>query len=51
MAYPDALIYELGAHGIRSIAYDDIDHVIRMREFMADPETSIAELLSENSGH
>ncbi|HEX4492156.1 MAG TPA: AAA family ATPase [Acidimicrobiia bacterium] len=38
MAYPNALIYRLGADGIAPIAYQDTEHFRITREFLASPE-------------
>lgn len=34
MAYPGALIYQLGAEGIRSVAYEDTEHFQITRDFL-----------------
>jgi predicted ATPase len=38
MAYPNALIYRLGAHGIDRVAYEDTEHYRITRDFLSSPE-------------
>ena len=38
MAYPDARIYVLGADGIREVPYQDTEHYLVTRGFLANPE-------------
>lgn len=38
MAYPDAVIYECGAGGIRQVAYEDTEHYRVMHDFIANPQ-------------
>lgn len=47
MAYPDAWIYECSADGMKKIAYDDIEHVQVMRNFLADPQRMLRVLMEE----
>ena len=37
MAYPNAIIYECGEHGIRQVAYEDTEHYRVTRDFLANP--------------
>jgi predicted ATPase len=37
MAYPDSLIYECGPDGIRQVAYEDTEHYLVTRDFLANP--------------
>lgn len=41
MAYPQAIIFECGADGIKKVSYDDTEHVKVMRDFMAHPERTL----------
>jgi predicted ATPase len=50
MAYPDACIYVLGSHDIRQVAYTETEHYLITRRFLADPQRSLAELLTDLSG-
>lgn len=47
MAYPDAWIYECSAEGLRRIAYDEIEHVRVMRQFLAEPARMLRVLMDE----
>jgi len=47
MAYPDALIYECDAHGIRQVAYEDTEHYRVMHDFIANPQRMLKVLLAE----
>lgn len=38
MAYPDATIYGFGEDSIRTMRYNDIEHVTLMRDFLAHPQ-------------
>ncbi len=38
MAYPGALLYQLDGTSVTPVAYDDLEHVKVMREFLAAPE-------------
>lgn len=38
MAYPNALIYRLGANGIERVAYEDTEHYSITRDFLNSPE-------------
>jgi predicted ATPase len=38
LAYPEALIYQLGAHGIRQVAYEDTEHYRITRDFLVSRE-------------
>ena len=45
MAYPDAWIYQLSAHGLERVAYEDTEHFSVMRSFLNHHQTMIDELL------
>ncbi len=38
MAYPNAMIYRLGANGIERVAYEDTEHYSITRDFLNSPE-------------
>jgi len=46
LAYPDALIYQLDARGIREIAYKETEHYRVTRGFLVNPDRSLSELLA-----
>ncbi|KQV52713.1 AAA family ATPase [Pelomonas sp. Root1217] len=46
MAYPDAWIYQCTADGVRRVAYEDTEHYRVTRDFMADPQRVLGELLA-----
>ena len=45
MAYPDSLIYQCGKDGISPIAYEDTEHFQVTRDFLANPERMLRELM------
>lgn len=47
MAYPDSLIYLLDGQGIRTIRYEETDHFLVTRGFLANPQRALSELLAE----
>ena len=47
MAYPDARIYVFGAERIREVAYQETEHYLITRGFLADPQRTLNELLAE----
>lgn len=47
LAYPDATIYECGASGVESVAYEQAEPVRLMRAFLADPERFVEVLTAE----
>ncbi len=47
MAYPNALIYEFGEHGIREISYQDTEHYRVTHDFLVNPERMLAILMDE----
>ena len=49
MAYPDALIYQCTAEGIKRVAYDDTEHVRVTRDFMNNPKRMVDHLLRRSS--
>jgi len=47
MAYPGAEIFQLGAEGIRQVAYKDTEHYRMSLRFLQDPESMLRMLLEE----
>ncbi|MFO0803836.1 MAG: AAA family ATPase [Gemmataceae bacterium] len=47
MAYPDSRIHMLDERGIRSIRYEETDHFLVTRGFLANPQRHLSELLAE----
>ena len=47
MAYPNAIIYECGEHGIRPIAYEDTEHYRVTRDFLANPARMLKVLMGQ----
>ena len=45
MAYPDAWIYQISAHGIERVKLEDTEHYIIAKRFLNDPHQQIARLL------
>ena len=48
MAYPDARIYLLDADGIREVPYQETEHYLITRGFLANPQGMLRDLLSED---
>jgi predicted ATPase len=48
MAYPDARIYVLGGDGVREVPYQETEHYLITRGFLANPRRTLKELLSED---
>ena len=46
MAYPHAWIYQCSADGVRRVAYEDTEHYRVTRDFMADPQLALRDLLA-----
>ena len=46
MAYPNAVIYECGAHGIGKVQYEDTEHYRVMHDFIANPQRMLKVLLA-----
>jgi len=44
---PDAEILELGEHGVRSVAWDDLELVSHWRQFLNRPEAYLRHLLAD----
>jgi predicted ATPase len=44
LAYPEAIIYELGDHGLRPTPYEDTDHYRLTRAFLEAPERFLRSL-------
>jgi predicted ATPase len=47
LAYPDAMIYELDANGIRETTYTKTPHYLVTRGFLSNPQRSLDDLLAE----
>jgi predicted ATPase len=47
MAYPNALIYEFGEHGIREISYEDTEHYRVTHDFLVNPQRMLKVLMGE----
>jgi predicted ATPase len=47
MAYPNAIIYLFGRDGIREVAYEEVDHVRDLRQFLVDPKSSVSSILDD----
>ena len=45
MAYPDAWIYQLGAHGLERVDYEDTEHFRITRSFLNNPRDMLRQLL------
>ena len=45
MAYPDACIFQCSKNGVTEIAYEDTEHFRVTRDFLADPQRMMAELM------
>jgi predicted ATPase len=48
MAYPDALIYEFGEHGIRATTYEETEHFSLTRDFLLNPSVYLRELFRDS---
>jgi predicted ATPase len=48
MAYPDARIYVLSEEGIREVPYQETEHYLITRGFLANPQRTLNGLLSED---
>jgi predicted ATPase len=46
MAYPDARIYSLSKEGIREVLYQETEHYLITRGFLANPQRTLTELFS-----
>lgn len=47
MAYPDASIFQCNMEGISPVAYEDTEHFLVMRDFLANPQRMLKELLKQ----
>lgn len=45
MAYPDACIYLCGKDGVSQVAYEDTEHFQVTRDFLADPQRMLRQLM------
>ena len=50
MAYPDTRIYILSEDGIREVPYQETEHYLVTRGFLANPQRTLNELLSDGEG-
>ena len=48
MAYPDAWIYQLGAHGLERVDYEDTEHFAITRNFLNRHQEVVRQLLDED---
>lgn len=48
MAYPNAIIYECGEHGIRPVAYEETEHYRVTRDFLANPARMLKILMGQS---
>jgi predicted ATPase len=48
MAYPEASIYVLSEEGAREVPYQETEHYLVTRGFLANPQRTLKELLSED---
>lgn len=48
MAYPDARIYVLGEEGIREVPYQETEHYLLTRGFLANPQRTLSGLLVDD---
>jgi predicted ATPase len=44
LAYPGATIYSFDRAPVESVAYDELEHVVLVREFMAEPTRYLRQL-------
>lgn len=49
LAYPDAVIYEFGEHGVRQVKYEETDHFRITRDFLNRPKQMLEVLLQSPS--
>jgi predicted ATPase len=49
MAYPDAWIYQIGKRGLERVEYEETDHYLVARRFLADPRGQMQALLDERN--
>jgi len=45
MAYPEAWIYQIGKRGLERVEYEETDHYVVARRFLADPRGQVKALL------
>jgi predicted ATPase len=48
MAYPDACIYVLDAKGVQEVPYQETEHYLVTRGFLANPQRTLSGLLSDD---
>jgi predicted ATPase len=49
LAYPHARIYQLDEDGIRTVAYEETEHYVVTRQFLANPQGMLRELLDDSA--
>ncbi|MGL6073848.1 MAG: hypothetical protein ACRC8S_06770 [Fimbriiglobus sp.] len=49
MAYPDAVIYQIGETGIQETAYTETDHYRISRSFLNNPVSTLQVLMGKDS--
>jgi predicted ATPase len=49
MAYPDARIYVFGEEGIREVPFQEMEHYLVTRGFLANPQRTLSRLLSDDA--
>ena len=45
MAYPNAVIYQIGSSGLVPVALEDTEHYVVAKRFLNDPRHELARLL------
>ncbi|HEY4884495.1 MAG TPA: hypothetical protein VII08_12755 [Myxococcales bacterium] len=50
LAYPDAIIYGLGANGVTRVAYEDTEHYALTRDFLQNRERYLRRLFGNGEG-
>jgi len=50
MAYPDATILAVGAHGLAPVRYEETEHHTLTRRFLNNPDGMLRELLKDDQG-
>jgi predicted ATPase len=49
MSYPDACIYVFGKEGIQEVPYQETEHYLITRGFLANPQRTLDDLLADDS--
>jgi predicted ATPase len=50
MAYPNAWIYQISAHGLERVSWQDTEHYVVAKRFLNDPQRQLALLLDQAPG-